>query len=240
MIKTKNLYKDYGDGAVLKDINLTFNDHEITVIMGPSGSGKSTLLRCLNYLEVPSQGEVRVGDILLKEEPNILSEVRKNVSMVFQSFHLFNHYTALKNCMIAPMKVLKLSEETARVNAQNALTEVGLSAFINRKPSQLSGGQKQRVAIARSLAMHPDVILFDEPTSALDPENVQEVLQTMASLARKKMTMIIVTHEMQFAKKIADRVIFMENGEVIEDQPARTFFDDPRSEKAKNFIAHLQ
>jgi ABC-type polar amino acid transport system ATPase subunit len=239
MIRVENLSKDYGDGAVLKNLSLTFNDHEITVIMGPSGSGKSTLLRCLNYLEVPTSGSVYYQDTLLKEDPKVLSNIRKNVSMVFQSFHLFNHFSALKNCMIAPIKVLKISENEALKNAENALNEVGLEHFYMRKPSQLSGGQKQRVAIARSLAMNPDVILFDEPTSALDPENVQEVLNTMATLATKKMTMIIVTHEMQFAKKIADRIIFMENGAVIEDSPAHQFFQQPKSEKAKQFIAHL-
>ena len=239
MINVKNLTKDYGDGAVLKNINLSFNEQEITVIMGPSGSGKSTLLRCLNYLEIPTRGDVIYQDTLLKEDPKVLSSVRKEVSMVFQSFHLFNHYSALKNCMIAPMKVLKIQEKEAERIGLNALKEVGLEGFTHRKPSQLSGGQKQRVAIARSLAMNPNVILFDEPTSALDPENVQEVLSTIATLAKKKMTMIIVTHEMQFAKKIADRIIFMENGEVIEDKPAKTFFNNPESQKAKQFLNHL-
>ena len=240
MIKVDRLYKDFGDGNVLNDINLTFADHEITVIMGPSGSGKSTLLRTLNYLEVPTSGSITIGDITLKEDPKILEKIRQNVAMVFQSFYLFDHLSALKNCALAPRKVLKLTEEDAIQRAKASLGEVGMSAFESRKPSQLSGGQKQRVAIARSLAMHPDVILFDEPTSALDPENVDEVLHTMTALAKKKMTMIIVTHEMQFAKNIADRVIFMQDGEVIEDERAKDFFKAPKSEKAKAFLAHIK
>lgn len=239
MIQVKDVAKDFGEGNVLNDINLTFNDQEITVIMGPSGSGKSTLLRCLNYLEVPTQGTVTVQDTVLKEDPKVLENVRKKVAMVFQSFYLFNHLTALKNCTLAPRHVLKLSETDALNRAEGSLSEVGMAGFKSRKPSQLSGGQKQRVAIARSLAMHPDVLLFDEPTSALDPENVGEVLQTMASLAKKNMTMIIVTHEMQFAKRIADRVIFMDQGSVIEDRPAKEFFAAPKSKKAQTFLAHL-
>lgn len=240
MIKVDKLYKDFGDGNVLKDINLTFADHEITVIMGPSGSGKSTLLRTLNYLEVPTSGSVTIGDVTLKEDPKILERIRQNVAMVFQSFYLFDHLSALKNCALAPRKVLKLTEEDAIQRGRDSLHEVGMGALESRKPSQLSGGQKQRVAIARSLAMHPDVILFDEPTSALDPENVGEVLQTMTALAKKKMTMIIVTHEMQFAKNIADRVIFMQDGEVIEDERAKAFFKAPKSQKAKTFLAHIK
>jgi len=239
MITVKDVTKDFGDGNVLDDINLTFNDHEITVIMGPSGSGKSTLLRCLNYLEVPTNGTITVQDTVLKEDPKVLESVRKKVAMVFQSFYLFNHLTALKNCTLAPRRVLKLSDTDALNRAEDSLSEVGMAAFKNRKPSHLSGGQKQRVAIARSLAMHPDVLLFDEPTSALDPENVGEVLQTMTSLAKKKMTIIIVTHEMQFAKRIADRVIFMDQGSVIEDRPAKDFFAAPASKKAQAFLAHL-
>lgn len=239
MIQVSNLAKDFGDGNVLDDINLTFSDQEITVIMGPSGSGKSTLLRTLNFLEVPTQGTVQINDTVLKEDPKVLEAIRQRVAMVFQSFYLFDHLSALKNCALAPKKVLGLSDEAATQRARDGLKEVGMSAFESRKPSQLSGGQKQRVAIARSLAMQPDVILFDEPTSALDPENVGEVLQTMTALAKKNMTMIIVTHEMQFAKNIADRVIFMQDGRVIEDKRATPFFKAPQTKKAQMFLSHL-
>ena len=239
MITVENLMKDFGQGPILNDVNLTFNEGEVTVIMGPSGSGKSTLLRCLNYLEVPTLGQVTYHDITLIETPDILQQVRKEVAMVFQSFYLFNHMTALENCMLAPRKVLGLSKEDAEKKAVDALTEVGLKDFIHRLPKTLSGGQKQRVAIARALAMEPNVILFDEPTSALDPENVQEVLQTIAALAKKKMTMIVVTHEMGFAKKVADRVIFMDEGQVVEDENAKTFFIAPKTERARNFIKNL-
>jgi len=239
MITVENLVKDYGDGAVLKTINLTFNPQEITVIMGPSGSGKSTLLRCLNFLEVPTEGTVDVLGTRLKEDPKVLESIRERIAMVFQSFYLFDHLNALDNCALAPRHVLNLSKEESHARANAALQEVGMSEFITRKPSQLSGGQKQRVAIARALAMNPEVILFDEPTSALDPENVGEVLATMSALAKKHMSMILVTHEMQFAKRIADRIIFMDQGEVIEDRPAAAFFQSPNSDKAKRFLAHL-
>lgn len=239
MITVENLQKDFGQGPVLNDVSLTFHEGEVTVIMGPSGSGKSTLLRCLNYLEVPTLGHVFYQDITLIETPDILQAVRKDVAMVFQSFYLFNHMTALENCMLAPRKVLGISKEDAEKRAIEALSEVGLKDFIHRLPKTLSGGQKQRVAIARALAMEPKVILFDEPTSALDPENVQEVLETIAALAKKKLTMIVVTHEMGFAKKVADRVIFMDKGQVVEDAKAKTFFLAPKTERARNFIKNL-
>jgi len=239
MISVHQLMKDFGQGPVLNEVNLTFNEGEVTVIMGPSGSGKSTLLRCLNFLEVPTQGEVIYQDLTLIETPDILEAVRKDVAMVFQSFYLFNHMTALENCMLAPKKVLKVTQETALEKATQALSEVGLKDFIHRLPRTLSGGQKQRVAIARALAMNPKVILFDEPTSALDPENVQEVLQTIAALAQKKMTLIVVTHEMGFAKKVADRVIFMDQGQVVEDAVATEFFKAPKTERARSFIRNL-
>ena len=239
MITVENIMKDFGQGPILIDVNLTFQEGEVTVIMGPSGSGKSTLLRCLNYLEVPTEGEVHYQDITLIETPDILQAVRKDVAMVFQSFYLFNHMTALENCMLAPRKVLGLSKEDAEKRAVDALVEVGLKDFMHRLPKTLSGGQKQRVAIARALAMEPKVILFDEPTSALDPENVQEVLETIAALAKKKLTMIVVTHEMGFAKKVADRVIFMDEGQVVEDEKAKTFFLAPKTERARNFIKNL-
>lgn len=239
MITVENLLKDFGQGPILKDINLTLNEGEVTVIMGPSGSGKSTLLRCLNYLEVPTEGQVMFEDITLIETPAILQAVRQEVAMVFQSFYLFNHMTALENCSLAPRKVLGLSKEVAAQRAEDALVEVGLKDFLHRLPKTLSGGQKQRVAIARALAMNPKVILFDEPTSALDPENVQEVLQTIAALAAKKMTLIVVTHEMGFAKKVADRVIFMDEGNVVEDAKAHSFFIAPKTERARSFIKNL-
>jgi polar amino acid transport system ATP-binding protein len=239
MITVENVLKDFGQGPILKDVSLTFKEGEVTVIMGPSGSGKSTLLRCLNFLEVPTQGQVMFEDITLIETPTILQSVRQEVAMVFQSFYLFNHMTALENCALAPRKVLGLSKEAAMKRAEEALVEVGLKDFFHRLPKTLSGGQKQRVAIARALAMQPKVILFDEPTSALDPENVQEVLQTIAALAAKKMTLIVVTHEMGFAKKVADRVIFMDEGNVVEDEKAQAFFIAPKTERARNFIKNL-
>lgn len=239
MIRVAHLAKDYGDGNVLSDINVTFNDHEITVIMGPSGSGKSTLLRCLNFLEVPSHGDVFFNALQLKEDPRILQEVRKNVAMVFQSFYLYDHLSAIDNCLLAQKKVLKRTDKEARFKALKALKEVGLDSLAHRYPSQLSGGQKQRVAMARSLSMDPEVILLDEPTSALDPENVKEVLITLSALAKKKRTMILVTHEIQFAEKIADRILFMDDGHIIEDQPAEAFFKHPNSLKAQSFIAQL-
>ena len=239
MITVNNLSKDFGQGNILNNVSLTFLEGEVTVIMGPSGSGKSTLLRCLNYLEVPSTGTVTFENTLLMETPSVLQAVRQDVAMVFQSFYLFNHMTALENCTLAPIKVLGLSKEDAIKRAETSLKEVGLDEFMHRLPKTLSGGQKQRVAIARALSMRPKVILFDEPTSALDPENVQEVLQTIAALAKKKMTLIVVTHEMGFAKKVADRVIFMDQGEVVEDQSATAFFKAPKTARAQSFIQNL-
>lgn len=236
MIVLQDVRKDFGEGNVLKNINLTFNEGEITVIMGPSGSGKSTLLRTLNYLEIPTEGSVLYRDTVLKDHPKVLQSVRRKMAMVFQSFYLFNHLSALKNCALATQKITKLPPQEASDRALASLAKVGMAAFAHRRPAQLSGGQKQRVAIARALTMEPEVILFDEPTSALDPEMVQEVLDVMRSLASEQRTMIIVTHEVYFAQDVAHRVIFMENGQVIEDSPAQTFFASPKSDRAKRFL----
>ncbi len=236
MIVLQNIRKDFGEGNVLKNINLTFNEGEITVIMGPSGSGKSTLLRTLNYLEIPTEGTVTYRDSLLSDTPKVLQTIRRKMAMVFQSFYLFNHLSALKNCALAVEKLTRMSKQEAQEKALSALSKVGMAAFAHRRPSQLSGGQKQRVAIARALSIEPEVILFDEPTSALDPEMVQEVLDVMRSLAAEQRTMIIVTHEVSFAKDVAHRIIFMEDGQVIEDSSAPSFFASPQSDRAKRFL----
>ena len=236
MIAVEQLVKDFGEGPVLKSINTTFETGKVTVIIGPSGSGKSTLLRSLNYLETPSSGTITFKDTRLSDEPKTLGKVRQNMGMVFQSFHLFNHLSVLSNCTVAQVNVLKRDKEEAKENALNALEKVGMKAYAHRKPSQLSGGQKQRVAIARALSMNPEVMLFDEPTSALDPEMVAEVLQVIKKVAREGLTMILVTHEMQFAKDIADRVIFMDQGQIIEDRMDDLIFTEPKEERTKQFL----
>ena len=238
-IEIKNLAKTFGDHDVLKDISLNINKGEVVSIIGSSGSGKSTLLRCINLLEEPTS-----GDILIDGESAINGQISKErlatkVGMVFQSFNLFNNMNVLKNCMIGQMTVLKRDKETAKANAMKYLNLVGMTQFINARPTQLSGGQKQRVAIARALAMDPECLLFDEPTSALDPEMVGEVLDVIKSLAKTGLTMIIVTHEMQFAKDVSDRVIFIDEGTVLEDKPAKEFFDHPEKERIVSFLKRM-
>ena len=238
-IEIKNLAKTFGDHTVLKDISLNINKGEVVSIIGSSGSGKSTLLRCINLLEEPTG-----GDILIDGKSAINNEMSKEqlateVGMVFQSFNLFNNMNVLKNCMIGQMTVLKRDKETAKANAMKYLNLVGMTQFINARPSQLSGGQKQRVAIARALAMDPECLLFDEPTSALDPEMVGEVLDVMKNLAKTGLTMIIVTHEMQFAKEVSDRVIFIDEGTVLEDKPAKEFFEHPTKERVISFLKRM-
>ena len=238
-ISIKDLYKTFGDHDVLKGINLEVSKGEVVSIIGSSGSGKSTILRCINLLEEPTS-----GDILIDGQSAIRNELSKEqlatkVGMVFQSFNLFNNMNVLKNCMIGQMTVLKRDKDTAKANALKYLNLVGMTQFINARPSQLSGGQKQRVAIARALAMDPEYLLFDEPTSALDPEMVGEVLDVMKNLAKTGLTMIIVTHEMQFAKDVSDRVIFIDEGTVLEDKPAKEFFDHPSKERVISFLKRM-
>ena len=234
-IEVKNLSKRFGDHEVLKDISLSVKQGEVVSIIGSSGSGKSTILRCINLLEEPTSGDIIV------EGKSILSELdrtilRKEIGMVFQSFNLFENMNVLKNCMIGQINVLKRSKEEAREIALNNLKSVGMERFINAKPSQLSGGQKQRVAIARALSMNPKCLLFDEPTSALDPEMVNEVLDVIKSLAKTGLTMIVVTHEMQFARDVSDRVIFVDEGLILEEGPAKEFFAHPSKERTKDFL----
>ena len=238
MINIKNLHKAFGEVEVLKGIDLHIEPREVVALIGPSGSGKSTLLRCMNYLEEPTKGTVTVDGTLLDGEANI-NKVREEVGMVFQRFNLFPHMTVLENIMLAPMKVKKISRENAKATAEKLLARVGLADKAESFPSQLSGGQQQRVAIARALAMEPKVMLFDEPTSALDPEMVGEVLDVMRSLAKEGMTMVIVTHEMGFAREVADRVLFVDDGQVLEQGSPQELFEHPQQERTKNFLSKV-
>ncbi len=223
---------------MLKGIDLSIKEKEVVVIIGPSGSGKSTLLRCMNYLEVPTQGAIAVDGILLNSEANI-NKVREEVGMVFQRFNLFPHMTVLQNIMLAPIKVRGMSREAAEKSAKVLLRKVGLSDKDQAYPEQLSGGQQQRVAIARALAMKPKVMLFDEPTSALDPEMVNEVLDVMRSLAQEGMTMVVVTHEMGFAREVGDRLLFVDDGRIIEQGDPREVFENPKEERTKLFLSKV-
>ena len=238
MIDIKGLKKSFGEVEVLKGIDLSIKAQEVVVIIGPSGSGKSTLLRCMNYLEQPTAGAIAVDGILLDGEANI-NKVREEVGMVFQRFNLFPHMTVLQNIMLAPMKVKQVPQAEAEKTARELLARVGLAEKADSFPSQLSGGQQQRVAIARALAMHPKVMLFDEPTSALDPEMVGEVLDVMRSLAKEGMTMVIVTHEMGFARQVSDRIVFMDNGVIVEENDPETFFNSPKTERAREFLSRI-
>jgi ABC-type polar amino acid transport system ATPase subunit len=239
MISIQNLTKDFGEGAVLKNISLELKKGTVNVIIGPSGSGKTTLLRTLNHLEIPSEGSVIVDGVTLTPEKKILEQVRRNATMVFQGFHLFNHLSVLDNCTIAQRNVLKRTRQESEDKAYSALQKVGMNEFANRRPSQLSGGQKQRVGIARALAMDPKILLFDEPTSALDPEMVQEVLNVIRSLVTKNLTMVLVTHEMELARDIADRIIFMDQGNVVEDRTSNTIFTSPKEARTKAFLGQF-
>lgn len=224
---------------MLKDINLQIREGEVVVIIGPSGSGKSTLLRCINRLETISGGELLVSGIPLHQRKIDINQFRKNISMVFQHFNLYPHKNVIENITLAPIKVKKQSKTAASETAMKYLTRVGIAEKAESYPSQLSGGQQQRVAIARGLAMDPKIMLFDEPTSALDPEMIGEVLDVMRSLADTGMTMVIVTHEMGFAREVADRVIFMDEGQIVEDDTAADFFNNPREERARQFLSRL-
>ena len=240
VIEIRHLKKQFGDHEVLNDISLTVNKGEVVSVIGSSGSGKSTMLRCINLLETPTSGEILYhGENIMSRAMNI-QKYRAEVGMVFQQFNLFNNMTALKNCTIGQMKVLHRSREEAESIAMGFLEKVGMSQYVNAKPRQLSGGQKQRVAIARTLSMSPEVILFDEPTSALDPEMVGEVLAVMRKLAGSGLTMIVVTHEMEFAKNVADKVLFMSEGVIEEMGTADEVFNNPRSERTKAFFANFR
>ena len=238
MITLKNLHKSFGDITVLNGIDLEVAEKEVVVIIGPSGSGKSTLLRCINHLEQPTEGTVEVDGILLDSEANI-NAVRAEVGMVFQRFNLFPHMTVLDNITLAPMKVRGVSKEEAEKTAHELLTRVGLGDRGGAYPFQLSGGQQQRVAIARALAMHPKIMLFDEPTSALDPEMVKEVLNVMKKLAEEGMTMVVVTHEMGFAREVGDRVLFVDDGRILVEGTPEEIFDNPKEERLKSFLSEV-
>ena len=238
MIDIENLRKSFCDVEVLKGINLTIKEKEVVVIIGPSGSGKSTLLRCMNYLEEPTSGEVSVDGIVLDGEANI-NKVREEVGMVFQRFNLFPHMTVLQNIMLAPIKVRHVAKQEAEDTARKLLARVGLADKADAYPSQLSGGQQQRVAIARALAMKPKVMLFDEPTSALDPEMVGEVLDVMRKLAEEGMTMVIVTHEMGFAREVGDRLLFVDDGRIIEQGDPKEVFEHPKEERTRLFLSKV-
>ena len=238
MIEIKGLRKAFGADEVLKGIDLSIAEKEVVVIIGPSGSGKSTLLRCMNHLEEPTAGEVVVDGITLSSEANI-NKVREEVGMVFQRFNLFPHMTVLDNIMLAPMKVKHIARADAEKTARALLARVGLAEKADAYPDNLSGGQQQRVAIARALAMHPKVMLFDEPTSALDPEMVGEVLDVMRALANEGMTMVIVTHEMGFAREVGDRLLFVDEGRIIESGPPREIFEHPQEERTRSFLSKV-
>ena len=239
MIDVKHLYKNFGSLEVLKDVSLHVDRGQVVAIIGPSGSGKSTLLRSINLLETPTSGEIWVDGTCITEKGQNIRAIRQKVGMVFQHFNLFAHMTVLKNMIYAPVKTKKLTKEQATEKAMQLLARVGLAEKANVYPVTLSGGQKQRVAIARALAMDPEVILFDEPTSALDPEMVTEVLDDIKELAQTGITMLLVTHEMGFAREVADRIIFMDNGTILEDAPPAEFFAAPKTARAQEFLKKM-
>lgn len=239
LIKVVDLHKSFKDLHVLKGIDLNINKGEVVVIIGPSGSGKSTVLRCLNKLEGATKGEIFFKDISVTNDKNNINEIRQNMGMVFQNFNLFPHMTVLENITLAPIRLKKMTEKEAKDTGLKLLKRVGLSDKANSYPDQLSGGQKQRVAIARALAMSPDLMLFDEPTSALDPEMVGEVLEVIKQLAAEGMTMVIVTHEMNFAKQVADRVIFMDDGIILEEGSPEELFNNPKNQRTQDFLRRV-
>ena len=239
LIQVKNLGKSFGDIQVLKHISVDIYEGDVVFVVGPSGSGKSTFLRCLNRLEEPTEGNIFFEGVDIVDKKTDIDRHRQKMGMVFQQFNLFPHMTILKNLTIAPMKLQGKSKEEAEATALKLLERVGLKDRAGAYPNQLSGGQKQRIAIVRALCMKPDVMLFDEPTSALDPEMVGEVLNVMRDLAEDKMTMVVVTHEMGFARKVGNRVIFLDHGEIVEDSPSEEFFSHPQSERAKDFLSKV-
>lgn len=235
-ISVQNLVKKYGNNTVLNDISISIKEGDVVCIIGPSGSGKSTFLRCLNKLEEPTSGDIVIDGAHLMDKNTDINLVRQHIGMVFQHFNLFPHLTVLENIILAPMDLKKASRDEAEKNAIRLLDMVGLSDKKDMKPDNLSGGQKQRVAIARALAMNPDIMLFDEPTSALDPEMVGDVLNVMKDLAKQGMTMVIVTHEMGFAKEVANRVLFTDGGKILEDGTPQQIFENPQNERTKDFL----
>ncbi|ANY68137.1 peptide ABC transporter ATP-binding protein [Paenibacillus sp. BIHB 4019] len=239
MIIVEGLQKKFGDNEVLRDISTTITEKEVVCIIGPSGSGKSTFLRCLNLLEEVTSGVVTIGDVTVTAPKTNIDKLRQNVGMVFQQFNLFPHLTVLENIMLAPKHIKKASKAENEKQALALLDKVGLAAKKDEYPARLSGGQQQRVAIARALAMNPRVMLFDEPTSALDPEMVGEVLQVMKDLAHEGITMVVVTHEMGFAREVADRVIFMDGGYIVEQGPPAAIFDTPQHERTQAFLSKV-
>jgi ABC-type polar amino acid transport system ATPase subunit len=239
VVEVKNIHKYFGKHHVLRDVSFTVVEGEVVVICGPSGSGKSTLVRCINGLEKISKGTIRVHDLRI-DDPNTKStKICKEIGMVFQEFNLFPHMTVLDNIMLAPMKVKKISQADAKEIALKNLIKVGILDQANKFPAKLSGGQKQRVAIARALAMQPKLMLFDEPTSALDPEMISEVLDVMRDLAKEGMTMIIVSHEMGFAREVAGDIIFFDEGKIVEQAPPKKFFENPENERTKKFLSQI-
>ena len=239
VIEIKNIRKDFGKRTVLKDVNFDVHEKEVVSIIGSSGSGKSTLLRCINLLEKPTSGQVLIhGKDAMAGDVSLVT-LREKVGMVFQQFNLFNNLSVLENCVIGQMKVLKKSRDEAEKIAREFLEKVGMERFVHAKPNQISGGQKQRVAIARALAMQPEVLLFDEPTSALDPEMVGEVLKVMKDLAKSGLTMIVVTHEMDFAHDVSSRVVFMDQGIIVEDDKPENIFGNPKHERTKEFLSRM-
>ena len=239
IIVIEDLYKYFGSVQAVKDVNFSVKSGEVVVIVGPSGSGKSTVLRCINHLEVPTQGSVHIDGVHLEDKSTDINKVRAEVGMVFQQFNLFPHLTVLENVMIAQKLVRKRDKEEARKIGMKQLDHVGIPEQADKYPGQLSGGQQQRVAIARSLAMEPKIMLFDEPTSALDPEMINEVLDVMLTLAKEGMTMVVVTHEMGFARAAADRVILMDNGQIVEIGTPQEVFDSPKHERTKLFLSKI-
>ncbi|MDO5136080.1 MAG: amino acid ABC transporter ATP-binding protein [Eubacteriales bacterium] len=240
ILEVNHLGKTFGTNVVLRDIDFSVSPGDVTCIIGPSGSGKSTLLRCLNMLETPSSGEINYHGKDITDRKVNVPEYRSKVGMVFQNFNLFSNMTALKNCTVGQEKVLKKSPEEAKKKAMYYLEKVGMAPYINAKPKQLSGGQKQRVAIARALAMEPEILLFDEPTSALDPQMVGEVLEVMRNLAKEGLTMIIVTHEMAFARDVSKHVIFMANGVIVEENEPKALFADPQDPATREFLSRFR
>ena len=239
MIEVKNLKKTFGQNEVLKHINVSVKPQEVVVVIGPSGSGKSTLLRCINLLETITDGHVLIEGIDITDKKTDINKIRTEVGMVFQQFNLFPHKTVIENIMLAPMKVRNVPADKAKEKGLVLLRKVGLEEKADAYPDSLSGGQKQRVAIARALAMEPKIMLFDEPTSALDPEMVGEVLEVMKQLAKEGMTMVVVTHEMGFAREVGDRVIFMDGGFIVEENIPNELFENPREERTKSFLSKV-
>jgi len=239
LISFHQVQKHYGSFHVLKDINLRVNLGEVVVVIGPSGSGKSTLVRCINQLEKITSGDLIVDNVKVNDRGTDLNKLRREIGMVFQHFNLYPHKTVLQNITLAPVKVLGVSETEAKETAMFYLQKVGIAEKAGSYPAQLSGGQQQRVAIARGLAMKPKIMLFDEPTSALDPETIGEVLDIMKTLAKEGMTMVVVTHEMGFAREVADRIVFMDQGRILEEAHPRDFFSQPREERARLFLSRI-